>query len=331
MNTISKSKSRNYLFDNVRAFLIFLVVFGHMITEQLGNTVLINALYYYIYIFHMPAFIFISGYFSKNTDKSRDNAISSYFIPYVMLNTGLWILGKFDLMDTSGPFRIFNPVWGMWFLLVVFVWKMLLKDLVRIPYILPFSFLFSLLSGFSEEFATKFALGRIISFLPFFLLGYFCKDTHIEKLKKYHKGITIIILGLGTMISYMGVHLDIKKENLYMRLPYSKMGNSSIEGVILRSIIYIIAILMIFSLINLFGTKQTWFSVIGQNSVTVYIFHLVAVSNLRKLELPWDETNYYIIYALIMSMGITLLCSRPFIFNIYNVVMKKINLMIFHK
>lgn len=53
-------QERKYKFDNLRFILMFLVVFGHFLALQDEYS-----LYRFIYSFHMPAFIFISGYFAK--------------------------------------------------------------------------------------------------------------------------------------------------------------------------------------------------------------------------------------------------------------------------
>lgn len=60
-----KKMERDNYFDNYKAFLIILVVVGHFInplTESVPWTEYVRKA---IFIFHMPAFIFISGYFFK--------------------------------------------------------------------------------------------------------------------------------------------------------------------------------------------------------------------------------------------------------------------------
>ena len=57
---------RIYLFDNIKAGLIFLVVLGHMLELCLGG--LRTYAYTLIYCFHMPLFIVISpGGFGKGS------------------------------------------------------------------------------------------------------------------------------------------------------------------------------------------------------------------------------------------------------------------------
>lgn len=329
MNT-NINTERDYLFDNIRAFLIFLVVLGHMIAEQKGSIRAAEVVYYFIYIFHMPAFIFITGYFSKNLDKGRENAVKSFLIPYLVFNILFIFLGKVSLYDTNSSFRLFNPVWGMWFLLAVFIWKFLLKDLVRIRYVLPLSFVVGVLSGFSDEFSSTLSLARIINYLPFFLLGYFCTKEHIDKIRKFPKWISMIVLVLYGIASYfLSKYSIIKMEIFYMRSPYSKLSQSSLTNALGRIFIYISAIIIIICLINLFSTKTTWYTKIGQNSLTVYILHLFAVSNIRNIELPWDRTPFYLIYSIIVSFILSYLFSRDIVIRAYKCIMDFINKLIY--
>lgn len=58
-------RERSSLFDNMKVILIVLVVFGHSLEEislEHGYAVMRA----WIYSFHMPAFVFISGFFSKD-------------------------------------------------------------------------------------------------------------------------------------------------------------------------------------------------------------------------------------------------------------------------
>lgn len=74
--------ARNYKYDNLKALLIFLVVFGHVLESVPGEYRRI--IYLTIYTFHMPMFIYISGYFSKTTVKNTTSYIYIYI--YHMAN-----------------------------------------------------------------------------------------------------------------------------------------------------------------------------------------------------------------------------------------------------
>lgn len=61
--------TRNAYFDNAKFVLIFLVVFGHMISPYRTDSEGMLSIYHFIFIFHMPVFILLAGYFSKNFHK----------------------------------------------------------------------------------------------------------------------------------------------------------------------------------------------------------------------------------------------------------------------
>ena len=58
-----EKKERDYRFDNIKCIMIFFVVLGHFLELFSGN--ISKAIYIFIYTFHMPVFIFITGYFGN--------------------------------------------------------------------------------------------------------------------------------------------------------------------------------------------------------------------------------------------------------------------------
>ena len=63
---------RRYLWDNFKFFLIFCVVLGHYsgyYTDDIEN---MRRLFFFLYLFHMPAFIFVSGLSVKKLSMKKD-------------------------------------------------------------------------------------------------------------------------------------------------------------------------------------------------------------------------------------------------------------------
>ena len=63
--------NRIALWDNLKFILITLVVAGHFADEIMDYSSIYSSIFLFIYAFHMPLFIFISGYFhsDRNTMK----------------------------------------------------------------------------------------------------------------------------------------------------------------------------------------------------------------------------------------------------------------------
>lgn len=67
------NKNRKYNYDNLKGILIFLVVVGHLLyTYNYMNPKNAEKITLFIYTFHMPLFMIISGLFSnKKTSKEK--------------------------------------------------------------------------------------------------------------------------------------------------------------------------------------------------------------------------------------------------------------------
>lgn len=59
------TEARNLRLDGVKLLLIVLVVVGHCIEPTRYDNPVCGCLYSIIYSFHMPLFVFLSGYFAK--------------------------------------------------------------------------------------------------------------------------------------------------------------------------------------------------------------------------------------------------------------------------
>lgn len=62
---------RDERMDSVKYCLIVLVIIGHIFGNYIFSTPLERVVNNWIYIFHMPLFVFISGYFSRKKDSKH--------------------------------------------------------------------------------------------------------------------------------------------------------------------------------------------------------------------------------------------------------------------
>lgn len=324
MNAVNTNdKNRDYLFDNLKAILIILVVWGHLLASMRAENDVIKSIYFFIFFFHMPAMVFISGYFSKKLDKIRNNAVVTLLIPYLMLNSIDYFYKILILGEEYFGFRFFNPNWGLWYLLTLFLWKFLLKDLIKLKFILPFSFVFALLSGFSKEFSEYMALGRMVCFLPFFLLGYYAAPEHIARLRKVPKGLFLLIPVTTGLLSVFVVYKDIfDTELLFLRSYYPE--GEEIQTMLFRLLIYIVALAMLGAMINLTSERKSFLTYLGTSTMTVYVLHIFTIPALEKLELFKNQPYLYLAYSVLMTVLIAFIYSRNSVKNAYDFIMSKL-------
>ncbi len=322
MNT--KEKVRDYLFDNLKAILIILVVWGHILASMRSKVDIIKGIYIFIFFFHMPAMVFISGYFSKKLDKIRNNAFVTIFVPYLILNIINYAFKILILREDYNGIRLFNPTWGLWYLLTLFLWKFFLKDLIKIRYVLPLSMVVALVSGFSKEFSDYMALGRLLCFLPFFLAGYYCTAEHVARIRKIPKVFSVLLLMLVGIWSYMVATKEIFEiELLFLRTYYPR--GEELQTMFFRFTIYIVASVMIFVLLNLVSGKETFLTRIGASTMTVYVLHLFTIPVLEKLQILKNHPMLYLIYSVLITVVITFLYSRPAVSRAYDSVMNRLS------
>ena len=201
-------KKRIYKYDNVKALLIFLVVIGHMTTDYVSDSHLVRWITLWIYSFHMPAFIFISGLVHKHyiteeraalgvkgETRLRWDKVAGFFLCAYGLK--LFLQFTRTLMGQ-------NPLWHWiaepgipWYLFVMAEYEMLFYVMRHIdggsrtadivgpdggaptikntrPLVMIIgAFALSAVIGYFPAVGDTFCLSRMINFLPIYMIGYY--------------------------------------------------------------------------------------------------------------------------------------------------------------
>ena len=84
----SKNKNRNNILDNIKGILIFKVVFAHFLFNYSlkYKDSLTHKIVNIIYCFHMPSFIFWSGFLSKSENSRSFKSITKLILIYIIFN-----------------------------------------------------------------------------------------------------------------------------------------------------------------------------------------------------------------------------------------------------
>lgn len=168
--------ARIALWDNARFLLIVLVVVGHMISTVRTSSAFTFDLYAYIYLFHMPAMILLSGFFSHAEASPKAIKSTLQLIVVWLVWEGIWALIHFGVEDKiPGQKFLVSPAWTLWFLVSLATMRILLPYIVKFRYPLLLSIVLALVSGFSPVIGTEFSASRTLSFMPFFVLGWMAK------------------------------------------------------------------------------------------------------------------------------------------------------------
>lgn len=277
-----QNKQRDYLFDNYKVLLIFLVVIGHFIEPNYKNNDFLYTLKWLIVSFHMPAFIFISGYFSK-----RELPLTTLFvklgIPYFFYEIIYYLLYVLVLgKQTNLAFKY--PKFSLWYIMALFFWRVITPYVKKIPHNMLLAIIAGLMIGLSDMKDNYLSIPRILVFYPFFLAGIYFKREHLTKLRAYiSKFSAAVVFSLLTLfLSWYSHYTAFSPKIFYGRYNYDFLGQSAFEGILVRLICYGIGFGFTFALMLLVSEKKTFYSYIGTRTMAVYIFHGLTYSYLKE-------------------------------------------------
>jgi len=307
---------RNYYFDNLKFILIFLVVLGHALEPFIDDS-LILPVYTLIYAFHMPLFIFISGYFSKHIDSSAyaTKIFKKLLIPYIIFETLYSLFDYWLTGDEQLTFTYFTPTWILWYLFSMIIWKVILPVVVKLKYILPISIVLAVVIGYASDAGYYASLSRSIVFFPFFLAGYFTQGHWLDKLKT--RSVKVVALIVAAVIG-CGMYLFAPRMNvelLYHSLPYRALGYSVwYAGIYRLASMLLAAILGLCIMAWVTKRRLPIVTSAGQHTMVVFLLHGFVIKYLIALDVPaMLDTTGSKLSLVLFALGLTLLLSSPII------------------
>ncbi len=277
-----QTTQRNYYFDNIKSVLIFLVVIGHFIDEAYNQSPVFKSMFIWIYLFHMPLFIFITGFFSKRLVQNKERVLKrsfEFFTLYVLMKITLFIV-RFLFDGRSTDFSLFEESSVPWYLLSVAIMYLISYTLrnVNKKAVFVLFLIIAVFAGYDSNIRDFMAISRTVVFYPFFLLGLAVSEENIAKLKsrKVNYIAAIIILCVSIAICYaLPETVAAIRPLLTARNSYKSL-NDAIEpfGPFLRLMVYALGTLIGSSVITIIPKKKLgYFTAIGTKTLPVYFFH----------------------------------------------------------
>lgn len=280
---------RNERIDNLKGILMVLVVFGHFL-ELIMDQGWTKYVYELIYSFHMPFFVFISGYFYKfNFEK----IIRNLLFPYIVFQVLYILFARLVLKDFQ-ILQFYSPYWLLWYLFAMILWSFMILLFPRGKIVKDFislfiAFLICLAAGLTNNFGREFSLSRILVFFPFFLLGNCYSGWKKKSIgqawqNKFYKIQKIIaFIAILVIIPYsfimLRLYTGIKNTWFYEALCYEKDGS----GITFRMIHILIALCVILIGITFMPNKKIRFlSKAGENTMQVYLLHGFIIKGIQK-------------------------------------------------
>ena len=297
-------KERDYYFDNAKFILIILVVFAHSLRPLIEINITFKIIYTFIYTFHMPVFVFISGYFSKIQYKFD----SKYCYIYIIFQVLYCIFfNKFNFPLTIVA-ALIVPYWIMWYIYAVMIWRIVLPLIIKLRHPILLSFVMSIIAGYIININDLFSLSRIFTFLSYFLIGYYAKQNNIKiQINNLSKIIALILISFLLLLIVLN-SLAIDYNWLYGLYPYKILSHNEWYASIYRLGVYIICFYASILFLLLVPNKKTIYSSLGSNTICAYLVHgfivkLLLMSNIYR----YINNTYGIIILALFSILLALL------------------------
>ncbi len=264
-----KTKAKIPYWDNFKGILIILVVFSHCLFDY-QSIPLIGVVTRAIYLFHMPAFIFTTGYLSKS-QKARSSGsyfrlLTLFFVFSLVMMAGNYIVNSSDL-------RFLTPYNSLWYILAVIAWRFTAERLSKVNGIVIWSVVLSLAVGLFPDVDNMLAAARIFAFYPFFIIGY---KFPVEKFERFlgsrrvgHCLLGWLILLVSAVVAIAAAaKLKYSTNDLLMN-SYESAGDV-IRRVIMLSVSALVIIGMVLAMPN---RKFPLITTAGRYSLWIYLFH----------------------------------------------------------
>ena len=287
---------RDYSLDNIRFFLIFSVVFAHLL-EVWSPFAGSKLLYRLIYSFHMPAFLFLFG---CNARFSFKRIIFRWCVPYLIFQTAYLLFARFVLQERS-DWNYGTPYWLLWYMMACVFYQLLLplvdtENKKKQVLILSAAFALSLLIGFVDIIGYFLTLSRFFVFLPWFLLGYYCKKngwlapgflSKKVRLSLLFGSFAVILLSLPFLC-----YVNFPDGLLYGSYSYADCGGA----VWMRLTVSVLSLSwLIFLFVGIkpyLNKKVCLLTAIGQNTWPIFLLHgfvvkLLPIYGQSLLSFPW--------------------------------------------
>ncbi len=297
-------KQRDYLFDNYKAMLIVLVVVGHFIELAPDENIVLRVLKWAIFSFHMPAFVFISGYFSKKQTTVWE-LIQKLGVPYLAFEV-LYYLLYVLVIHKETELYLFYPKFSLWYLMALFVWKLITPWVKKIPGHLVIALALGLwvgCSGIDDNFLT---IPRMLVFYPFFLLGVHFERRWITKLRTHvsEKNAYMMFVFTGMLLAVMALGYGLSAKVFYGRYDYNYLQEDTAEGILIRLVCYGISFTVTMLFLIVLPETKCRISDIGSRTMPIYLFHGLFYSCMKAWNSQLPAMNWLAETVLLIGLSL---------------------------
>lgn len=273
-------------------------------------------MYRIIYSFHMPAFLFLTGYFARFSPK---RILRRFILPYLVFQTIYLLYNSWLNPGTAFSLQFTTPHWILWYIAAITVYYLLIpafdfsNRMAKIS-ALAVALCGSILVGYDGTVGYYLSLSRIIVFFPFFLSGFYCGKSGILNFPDVRKGTkTALLLGsvaLILLLEFYFVTKPVPAAAFYGSFPYDRTNTSPLLRL---AAIFCGCLWILFLFIAVPNKHIPNISRMGRNTMRVFLLHgFVKMALQRYGVLHYSEPVNFLL-AVGFVVAIMVILNLPFL------------------
>ncbi|MEU0134675.1 acyltransferase family protein [Streptomyces sp. NPDC006296] len=313
------AKRRDAYFDNVKYLAIVLVAVAHAWEPVMEGSRTTRALYMFVYTFHMPAFILVSGYFSRSFDMSPPKVkrlVTGVVVPYVVFETAYSLFKRYAGGVDDAPISLMDPLFLTWFLIALFIWRVTTPLWQSLRHPLPVALVIAMLASVSPEIGDDLDLQRVCQLLPFFVLGLLLKPEHFQLLRRREVRLAAVPLALGALVFAYWAAPRVGTGWFYRSNSAQEMDFQWWAGPVMTLAMFGCALLLTAAFLAWVPRRPMWFTALGAGTICGYLLHGFLIRGADYYGLfernEWlSEPLGLVVISLVAAVAVTLLCTPP--------------------
>lgn len=265
-------KVRINKYDNLKGLAILLILLFHFNFMR----VIPSQITRYLFFIHLPIFFFVAGYFSKIDSDQPLKSFKRLIVPYLIFCVLFELYSGILTGSISWKMIFIHPGMALWFLIALFIMKMILPIIDKFKFPILASIVIALIFGMYNIEANMLGLTRTFGYLPIFLVGFYY-ESYKHKLETYYPKIfnfinnhfylialLIIVISIAVIIYKPPIDTSFKVHYSYKHL---------FRDGIFRLIVILCKIGMVLVLNRIMTNAYCFLTKFGRNSMAVYVLH----------------------------------------------------------
>ncbi len=266
----------------------------------------------------MPAFILISGYFSRSFDLRPQHVrrlVTGVVVPYVVFETAYSLFQRYGNDEPEHGITLLDPTYHLWFLCALFVWRLTTPVWRAVKHPLPVSLVLAALGSVSPQIGDDLELQRVLQFAPFFVLGLTLRPEHFRMVKRRSVRVASVPVFVAAAVTAWATMPYMRLGWLYHSDAAQELGTAWWTGPVMVWVTLGCSLVTTVCFFAWVPRRRMWFTALGAGTIYGYLLHafLVRAGNYTDFydQPVLHEPLGVLGLTVFAAAAVTLLCTRP--------------------